>query len=597
MGLLSQHLARVEEIKAREREQKWLQNVVAQRSEWMENPELSGAERMQAHEKYLKTLGIGPGEDAQQHGGLFAAIGNLVHHHTKAMDSAAAQQNLKQAQQRVAQTAPGMGAPAAGSPNPDQTTTTLNPANVPFLPPPGSGMQAPTPPPPQPPAEVSRGLQGAGEAVSGGSTGSNPVNAAAGAGVAPPAAQAAAAAPIAMPPPPGQWMSLPGRAEQLHKAGLDTTNEAARANDLAKIAQRRKLMEANPKDFEGLQPFERLQFLTGGNITRGANVGHLPPVQEPDGTFSEAITDPYSGAVIGKRSLGGVPLTAARERISGAPFLGTDGKWTVNVVDFNGKFIRQQPLGGVPQNVVVASSPTVSGGASTKQEKVGVDDEDHPVYAPIGSSHSTTTRKVIPGAGPINIPPPPGIGGPPQGPKPKGTPGDGTKVFKDVKSESGYKRDIENPLTPAAQNVVMQTTPVLSQIQRIKTELEKYKDSSAPGTTILPRIAYAMGFGNDTSGFLSELEMNRILSGARILKGASRSASVLDKAMIHTPNAWKDSGKLMYDKISRIEQNLNDIVKAAKDEGQKYPGMKKPIALTPPGGGRIKILSVEPVHQ
>jgi hypothetical protein len=132
-----------------------------------------------------------------------------------------------------------------------------------------------------------------------------------------------------------------------------------------------------------------------------------------------------------------------------------------------------------------------------------------------------------------------------------------------------HDMEVPIPLSGAAQRVLQETQPVLDNIQRIKAELEPLKNSSTPAATLLPRIAYALGYGTDQSKLLSDLEMGRIVQGARIIKGSSKAAPVLEKAMIHTPNAWKDSGKLMYDKLSRIEQTLQDQIHATKMYGLK----------------------------
>jgi hypothetical protein len=140
-------------------------------------------------------------------------------------------------------------------------------------------------------------------------------------------------------------------------------------------------------------------------------------------------------------------------------------------------------------------------------------------------------------------------------------------------------------LTPAAQRVLYETEPVHDMINRIKAELEPHKNDNTPAANLLPRIAYALGYGTDQGAFLSALELTRITGGARLIRGSSRAANVLEKAMIHTPNAWKDSSKLMYDKLSTIEKNLTDIEQAARTYGRKSGIVPPTTELAAPSGG------------
>src|ERR1043166_4665351 len=145
-------------------------------------------------------------------------------------------------------------------------------------------------------------------------------------------------------------------------------------------------------------------------------------------------------------------------------------------------------------------------------------------------------------------------------------------------------------LTPAAQRVLYETEPVHDMINRIKAELEPHKNDNTPAANLLPRIAYALGYGTDQGAFLSALELTRITGGARLIRGSSRAANVLEKAMIHTPNAWKDSSKLMYDKLSTIEKNLTDIEQAARTYGRKS-GIVPPTTelQAPPPGATVRM--------
>src|ERR1043166_6248991 len=205
--------------------------------------------------------------------------------------------------------------------------------------------------------------------------------------------------------------------------------------------------------------------------------------------------------------------------------------------------------------------------------------------APVPVSSTTISQPAIGGAG---LPPPPTMTAPGTAPVPKLSAPPPARVGRP--GEQVGAKFAPEALTPAAQRVLYETEPVHDMINRIKAGLEPHKNDNAPAANLLPRIAYALGYGTDQGAFLSALELTRITGGARLIRGSSRAANVLEKAMIHTPNAWKDSSKLMYDKLSTIEKNLTDIEQAARTYGRKSGIVPPSTELqAPPPGATVRM--------
>ncbi len=142
------------------------------------------------------------------------------------------------------------------------------------------------------------------------------------------------------------------------------------------------------------------------------------------------------------------------------------------------------------------------------------------------------------------------------------------------------KQDVENPLTPQALSIVMKVKPQIDMLDHLLTQLEPYRNSKLPGTTLLKSIAYRMGFSQDQNGvdeLLSNLDMTGITSAASVLQGTSRAASILGQAKLHTPDGWKDAGGLQYDKVKAMRTRLQTMLDVAKGpEGQRFPGLTPP---------------------
>ncbi len=137
----------------------------------------------------------------------------------------------------------------------------------------------------------------------------------------------------------------------------------------------------------------------------------------------------------------------------------------------------------------------------------------------------------------------------------------------------------QNQLTAPAQKDVRDTQTTLDIVDRVENAI---KDGIASGrikkdqplTEFLPMLAYSAGFNGDQSALLSALSMGRIIEAGRITHPTgSRAISLLNKAMIHTPDAWKDSGGLMIDKLETIKHQLNDYIDETYQYNSKFPGI------------------------
>jgi hypothetical protein len=128
------------------------------------------------------------------------------------------------------------------------------------------------------------------------------------------------------------------------------------------------------------------------------------------------------------------------------------------------------------------------------------------------------------------------------------------------------------PLQSWAQQTVVTTQDRLTQVNDLMQRLEPLKDNNQAGYLALDRLGYAMGFGGEKGSLASEIsniELQRVVNAATILKGSSRAYAALSQAMIHTPNAFTDSPQLMYQKLQTIQRNLQDMQHDAIAYGQK----------------------------
>jgi hypothetical protein len=88
------------------------------------------------------------------------------------------------------------------------------------------------------------------------------------------------------------------------------------------------------------------------------------------------------------------------------------------------------------------------------------------------------------------------------------------------------------------------------------------------------------------------MTLTDLTSAGAALKGIRTSLPVLDKALLHTPEGWKDSGKLMYEKVKNLETTLRNALSVSmSDVNLKRPGLSRvvtggPVGKAAKGGGQ-----------
>lgn len=129
-------------------------------------------------------------------------------------------------------------------------------------------------------------------------------------------------------------------------------------------------------------------------------------------------------------------------------------------------------------------------------------------------------------------------------------------------------------LNSPAQTVITKTQPVLDQVDRLVSDIDRLglQDNNDSGYLFTSMMKYKFGkaspdgsLGNDIAG----LSLGSVVEAASALGGTSRSLTALKKALQHTPNPWVDSPKLMREKLVTIKERLQDIVHDANEYGRK----------------------------
>jgi hypothetical protein len=142
-------------------------------------------------------------------------------------------------------------------------------------------------------------------------------------------------------------------------------------------------------------------------------------------------------------------------------------------------------------------------------------------------------------------------------------------TMESVRQRIAEKNAKDTSLSPKAQQVLMETEPTLQQVDQLIAKLEPMRNDNSSRLT-LSRIGYALGHASPEGSLaddISKLELDRVVAGARVLKGSSRAYQALELAMKHAPNSWVDTPQLMYNKLTNIRQNLSDVENDAKNLG------------------------------
>ncbi len=133
-------------------------------------------------------------------------------------------------------------------------------------------------------------------------------------------------------------------------------------------------------------------------------------------------------------------------------------------------------------------------------------------------------------------------------------------------ARAGAKAD---QLTPATQGILQSISPVKDQVDQLISALTPYEKG---GRLTMDRLGYALGEDSPEGSLASEiskLSLDRVIAGARVLKGSSRAYQALEISMQHAPNPWIDKPALMLQKLRTIRQNLDDVEQDAVKYGVK----------------------------
>lgn len=180
-------------------------------------------------------------------------------------------------------------------------------------------------------------------------------------------------------------------------------------------------------------------------------------------------------------------------------------------------------------------------------------------------------------------------------------------------------------LTPQAQQVITQTAPIRSALEQMLGVLEPLKNDDTAGKFAWERFSYATGRATpwlgvhaspeatvlgDATQFISQTELTRLTAAARVMRSSSRTLQMLNQALVHVPNVWRDSPKKMYGQIQTLIQTLDQTDSDAFNLGKAggivpgdVPGLTLPgrtpqapgtTAPPPPPAGGADPLNIFP---
>lgn len=166
----------------------------------------------------------------------------------------------------------------------------------------------------------------------------------------------------------------------------------------------------------------------------------------------------------------------------------------------------------------------------------------------------------------------------------------GTTTLSDKETQAAryyaQKHGLPEPIqySKTVQDTLAKNQTALDQIDQVLSLLEPFKDDNKPLKSTWDRILYGVGIEGpgDLAQAISKISVTDILSAGRVLGSAGiRTNQVNYKdALSHTPDVWKDSGKLMYDKLNWMRQTIEDQNRNAMTY-QRKSGVIPPVS----GGG------------
>lgn len=151
------------------------------------------------------------------------------------------------------------------------------------------------------------------------------------------------------------------------------------------------------------------------------------------------------------------------------------------------------------------------------------------------------------------------------------------------------------PLDGPSRTHLAAIEPVLDSLKKLKVGIAPYAKSDTPGQLAGKRLMYSLGIGDPdgSGGLISTGEMDRIRGATQSLTGLRSNLTTLEQAQIHTPNFWKDSGRLMNDKVDKLIEYLTNqedkIYKFGAKSGVVQPsGTPTSTGTVPAGKVRVR---------
>jgi hypothetical protein len=384
--------------------------------------------------------------------------------------------------------------------------------------------------------------------------------------------------------------------------------------------QRKELLASDPA-YQHLTDREKLSFLTGQNVTPEPHY-NIPGVTQSQPGMVDMNGAPIKpGTAIRIASANGktfgVPVEASLrvgketqrdgtvKNVAYDQYTGitTDGRHISEIEGFNPMFAPQvtsssgTTLQNIPVGNTVVQIPSPHSN-ETKTQRVAAPPAGAPARAlpppPGASAAPAAGTAAAPPRPPVNTPkgpvaaPAPTPAAAPAAGTPNGLPA-GSRIIGET--PASYKLRMENQYTPAGQKTMEELQPRMLMVKRLLDELKPYKNDDTPATELLPYLSYRFGRAGDQGDFLSQLSLSSIGQAGNAIKGMSKAVKLFNEAQIHTPIAWKDSRKNMYQKMSLIYKNMQDSADAVNTWERTNPGLTVPgsapafnSSLTPPPG-------------
>lgn len=290
--------------------------------------------------------------------------------------------------------------------------------------------------------------------------------------------------------------------------------------------------------------------------TERYNKNVVPDSSSPTG-YSATFTDPFSGEEISRvptlpqRGYEGTETdTSKTDPVTGLTTTGT----SVRKPLVSGSTPLGTPPGVAPTLHKLAAPPTSSGGPSSASPAgvAPLDDKGHiPAQKGLPEVVRAAANAIIDSGDEKQVTASPSV--------------------KEMARVWVQKYQGTSPsLGTGARQILEKMEPVYAQTQRLMQRIQQLglKDDDTRGYLLKDRANYALGGAGDPntlSANIADLSLGSVVEATAALSGSgSRALPALRIALNHTPNPWVDSPKLMYQKLSTINDRLRDVIEEAR---------------------------------